>query len=259
MKFAAIALAAASLALAQPQTFEVASIKPSEVSGVVSHTQYHMSVGGDPGRIEYTNATLADLIRTAYRINSYQLSGPAWMASVKFDIVAKLPEGKTREQAPEMLQALLAERFKLAVRHEQKEENLLAMVVAKGGPKLKPTPVGAEPRFTRTMGEGGVMRMDIAKINMVALAELLGRFMDRSLVDQTNLQGDYDLSIEFSPEDLITGNKVAGVVTPGAPASDPSGSSIGASLSRLGLKLEARKVAVDLLVVDHLEKAPSGN
>ena len=81
--------------------------------------------------------SLADLIRVAYRVKPYQLSGPDWMTAERFDVLAKMPEGATREQVPEMLKALLAEPFKLAVHRESKEHAVYALVVGKGGPKLK--------------------------------------------------------------------------------------------------------------------------
>ena len=160
-----------------------------------------------------------------------------------------------------MLQSLLAQRFKLAVHRAQKEQTVLALTVAKGGPKLVETPADAPlpPRsgFTRTFGPDGSMRMDIKKMSMDGLADLLSRFMDRAIVDQTGLKSAYDLAIDFSPEDLQVGSKAAGVVSPGGDTSGPS--SISTSLQTLGLKLESRKLPIDAIVVDHLEKLPTAN
>lgn len=110
--------------------FEVASVKPA--APVTGHQQYHMTVNSSPAGIEYLNASLVDLIHTAYRVNANQVQGPEWMKSEKFDVVAKLPAGASREQAPEMLQALLAERFKLAAHRATQVLPAYALVMRKG-------------------------------------------------------------------------------------------------------------------------------
>src|SRR5438105_1093800 len=90
--------------------FEVASIKPAspQQSGMM-----RVGMNVDAGRLTYENVALRECIRAAYRVKDYQISGPDWLSSLRFDISAKLPEGATRDQVPEMLQALLADRFKL--------------------------------------------------------------------------------------------------------------------------------------------------
>ena len=93
----------------------------------------------DPGQITYSNVSLKQVLTNAYGIKSYQVSGPKWLDSERFDIVAKIAMGATKEQFQMMLQNLLAERFKLAVHHETKELPIYALVVGKGGPKLKET------------------------------------------------------------------------------------------------------------------------
>src|SRR6476620_8172887 len=120
---------ASSIASAQPAvtpTFEVASIKPAPPPG---GNNMMVRMGGDPGRIDYANVSLKDVIRLAYRVKNYQIAGPDWLESARFNIVAKLPEGSSREQIPEMLQALLAERFKLALHRETKELPVYGLVV----------------------------------------------------------------------------------------------------------------------------------
>src|ERR1017187_5176313 len=113
--------------------FEVASVKAA-----APMTGGFMRIGMrvDAGRMDYANVSLKDCIRTAYGLSDYQISGPDWLSGARFDIVAKLPEGATKDQVPEMLQALLAERFKIAVHHESKVHDTYALAVAKNGPKL---------------------------------------------------------------------------------------------------------------------------
>src|ERR1035441_9283141 len=130
---------AAGTALGQTPAFEVASVKPAaplDRSQMLSG-QMHVGMKVDAARVDIGSMSLAELIRVAYRVKAYQVSGPDWMASERFDVLAKLPEGASSGQVPEMLQALLAERFKLSVHRESKEHAVYALVVGKNGPKLK--------------------------------------------------------------------------------------------------------------------------
>jgi len=120
-------------------TFEVASVKPAEPQ---PPGQMRIRMGGgpgtpDPGQLTYTNVSLRNILMNAYAVKGYQINGPKWLDSERFDIVAKVPKGATTEQFRQMLQNLLAERFKLALHHETKELPMYALVVGKGGAKLK--------------------------------------------------------------------------------------------------------------------------
>jgi uncharacterized protein (TIGR03435 family) len=295
--------------------FEVASVKPAAPldRGQILSGQAHVGMRIDAARVDIGFMSLADLIRVAYRVKPYQVSGPDWMASERFDVLAKLPEGASREQVPEMLQALLADRFKLTVHRESKEHAVYALVVGKNGPKLKESapdadaPAGGAPtagydanpqvrisgRGENTqvsisggqfgtahmsMGPDGTMHLEAPKMTMAAFADTLSRFFDRPVVDLTELKGTYQMALDLSMEDLRNAARNFGVMAPGmgagraglgggrggagAPAdaaSDPGGLSIFAAVQELGLKLEPRKTPVDLIVIDHLEKAPTEN
>ena len=199
---------AAGAALAQTPApgpaFEVASVKPAAPldRGQMLSGQMHVGMKIDAARVDIGGMSLADLIRVAYRVKPYQVSGPDWMASERFDVLAKLPEGASREQVPEMLQALLAERFKLTVHRESKEHAVYALVVGKNGPKLKESapdadaPAGGDAPAAldvhvsgrgentqvsisggqigtahMSMGPNGIMRLEAPKMNMAALAD----------------------------------------------------------------------------------------
>jgi uncharacterized protein (TIGR03435 family) len=304
-------LLAAGLAFGQAPaaapSFEVASVKPAgplDPAAIVSgKMRLGMKVEG--ARVDIGSLSLADLIRIAYRVKPYQVSGPDWMSGERFDVRAKLPEGASQEQVPEMLQALLAERFKLTIHRQTKEQNVYALVVGKGGPKLKEAvpeveapPAPDPPPGTMvlgegkdqvrmsgnmggkgmtvssaktgpvklSMGQGGNMRMEYSKLPMAMLVEMLTRFLDRPVLDMTELKGDYQVGLEVTMEDMRGMARTAGVMLPpggGAPvtdtASDPSGGSIFTSVQQMGLKLEARKAPMDLMVVDHVEKVPTEN
>jgi uncharacterized protein (TIGR03435 family) len=96
-------------------------------------------------RAEYNYLTLKELISVAYKVKEYQITGPDWLGSQHFDIVANMPEGASKDDAPKMLQALLEERFKLKAHSETQEHPVLALVVGKGGPKMEESPGDAPP------------------------------------------------------------------------------------------------------------------
>jgi uncharacterized protein (TIGR03435 family) len=146
-----LALAAAVAPAQTKPTFEVASIKPAalDMAKLVAMTQSGEmpAIGPRVGaaRAEYTFMTLKDLIALAYKVKAFQITGPDWLASQRFDIVAKLPDGASKDDVPAMLQALLEDRFKLGLHRESKAQSVLALVVGKGGPKMKESPAAPAP------------------------------------------------------------------------------------------------------------------
>src|SRR5690348_14029874 len=121
-------------------TFEVASIKPSaEITpAMITSGKIHAGMRIDNAKVDIGYFPLMQLICKAFDVKMYQVSGPPWLlAGQKFDIVANLPEGATKEQVPQMLQALLADRFKMEYHKDTKESQVYALVVGKGGLKLK--------------------------------------------------------------------------------------------------------------------------
>jgi uncharacterized protein (TIGR03435 family) len=124
---------------AESPTFEVASIKPAPPpTGMGIRVMMRGGPGTpDPGQLTYSNVSLKNVLMNAYAVKGYQINGPKWLDSERFDIVAKIPKGATKEQFQIMLQNLLAERFKLTLHHETKELPMYALVVGKGGPKMK--------------------------------------------------------------------------------------------------------------------------
>ena len=241
---------------AAPLSFEVASVKPA-----VPGPWRESKAGVD--RIDFPNATLRSCLAFAYRLKEYQVSGPAWLGSLKYDIVAKGPEGTSHDQLPDMMQALLAERFKLELHHETKEFNVIALSVGKSGPKLKespPTPGGVEgARIGMSMTGAGLGRMEVKDGNMTALVNTLSRMLNHPVVDTTGLAGRYDFELEYSAADangMITMPPNAGGAPP--PVPEP-GASIFSSIQQLGLRLDARKLALDSIVVDRAEKVATEN
>jgi uncharacterized protein (TIGR03435 family) len=272
-----LAWSAAAQTPANPPAFEVASIRPAAPQ---TGNRVMVRMGGDPGRVDYANVSLKDVLARAYKLKRYQISGPAWMDSQRYDITAKVPEGVKADLVPEMLQALLAERFKMKVHRENKEQAVYALGVGKNGPKLKPSeqtadaPPAPGPDGARRMTRARMMfssdgRMEIRGASMAAFTESLSNLLDRQVVDETGLTGDYDIDLEISMEDLAGMRKLAmgaghppggapGAENAPAPQSGPA-PSIFTAVQQLGLKLDSRKAQVDYLVVDSAEKTPTEN
>ena len=156
-----------------------------------------------------------------------------------FDIVAKLPADAKQSQIPEMLQTLLVERFQLVAHRETREMNGLALVVDKKGPRIQPAD---PPQYAGT--SSGPTMVQGNGIAMTELANLLSNAMDRPVQDATSLAGVYNIKLPWLPDN--------------APPGDPSGlpASVYAAVEELGLRLEARKMPVEVLVVDRIERAP---
>jgi uncharacterized protein (TIGR03435 family) len=285
MKFALLPLF--SLAAFGQAQFEVASIRPSAGPGAE-----RMAVGVhiDGARIRCTSLSLKDYITSAYNLKIYQVVGPDWIGGERFDVQATLPPGATAEQVPDMLKALLADRFGMKFHRETRDFPVYGLLVAKGGLKMKesaPDPDASPEKekapsvnVSGSGGRGGVHieyghgsfftmadnKFIARKLPMGSFTEVLARFEDRPVVNMTELTGSYDFDLEFTQEDymamLIRSAISAGVTMPPEALrmlSGSSGDSLLNALARLGLKLETRKAPLEVLVIDRIEKAPTEN
>lgn len=285
----AILISLAAFAQSPPPLpeFEVASVKPSAPPGADSLA---VGIHIDGAQVRCASLSLKDYIALAYRLKTYQISGPEWLASERFDVAAKLPAGAAREQIRDMVQALLLDRFQLKAHRDTKEFPVYALVVAKGGPKMKESAQDAAAAAGQgniditagggragsgvdlgngssfVMGENG---FDAVKLTMPSFADMLARFVDRPVLDMTELKGAYGFSLRFSPEDFramrLRAAMAAGISvslppeTMRAVLDGASGDSLFAAMEPLGLKLDARKAPLDVLVIDRIEKTPSEN
>jgi uncharacterized protein (TIGR03435 family) len=237
--------------------FEVASIKPASPQPM---GRMLTGMNTDGSMLRYSNASLKDVIRMAYRVQDTQVEGPDWLSNARFDIQAKLPDGSTRDQVPEMLQTLLADRFKLALQSDIKERRIYALVVGKGGPKLKAADsandVAPRAGVAMTMGSEGV-HVTTPAATLTALAETISRFSDRPVVDMTGIPGRYDFDLVFSPDTLgaLPASRSGGA----SEALGTSSTSIYESVRDYGLKLEPRKAPMNVLRIDHIERTPTEN
>jgi len=201
------------------------------------------------GKLIFANASLSDLLKFAYNITSdSQLSGPDWIKSkdVRFDVVALAPADTPREQLALMLQTLLTERLKLVVHHEQKELRFLALVEGKGGPKLHEAKAQPAPDTTFNVA-GRIVRN---QISLPQLALLISRFERQTVMDMTGLKGFYEVKLEWTSDDTRVREATDSPLAP---------SIYTAVQEQLGLKLEARRGPVEVLVVDSAEKVPGEN
>ncbi len=266
-----------------PQSFEVASIKPSAEDG--RRVMFGISPGG---RFNASGVSVKMLIQQAFDIRDFQITGgPGWLSSERYDIVAKAETSLTRENLKVMLQSLLAERFNFKFHRETRELPIYALVVGRSGPKLHksetqtdlpeegaaqkdPPPGGqggsplADVRAVRGPGGKGAMirlgrgQLGAQMAGIKDLAMLLAQQIGRPGVDRTGLEGKYDFNLEWTPDESL---RAAGPLGDGpprdaAPVGDSSGPSIFTALQeQLGLKLESEKGPVEILVIDHIEKA----
>jgi uncharacterized protein (TIGR03435 family) len=244
------AFAQASLTQAgAPMEFEVATVKTSPPPPEIDRININLGNFRN-GKLTFGNASLSDCLKYAYGVVSdAQLAGPDWIKSksVRFDIVAQAPPDTPRPQLELMLQRLLADRLKVALHHEQRELPYVALVVGKGGPKMR------EVQPDRAGPQNGAFRGRIAgnQVSMQLLATLLSRSERETVIDLTGLKGVFEMKLEWTPDDGRP------VVINGVAIDAPS--LFTAVQEQLGLKLESRKGPLDVLVVDHAEMAPAEN
>ncbi len=221
-----------------PPVFEVASIKPAppQAPGRVS-----TRMSANRGRLNYTNVSLRDVIGQAYHLQHGQISGPSWLDTERFDIAGKIPAGAGMDQIPQMLQSLLADRFKLKSHSETKEQPVYALVAGKNGPRLQK----AESSSGLGGGSGRGRAHVSGKFSMPRFADYLSDRLGRPVLDQTKLDGAYAITLDWVPD---------------SSEESAAGPSIFTALQQqLGLKLVATKGATTVLVIDHVEKAPTEN
>jgi uncharacterized protein (TIGR03435 family) len=300
---------------ASPLAFEVATIKPADpiTPAMLQAGKMHVGLAVDQARVDIGFVSLFDMVAMAYKVKSYQIQGPDTLRAQRFDVLAKMPPGATKDDVPAMLQKLLADRFKLQIHRETKEHAVWGLVVAKGGIKMKPA-VADEPvaeGHTGPPGEGGAVmgqgdnavrvKVDadgrggvaqtakngkikttmnpdnslhyaVDKMDMPGLCDTFSAFLDKPVVDMTELKGQYQVAFDLSMADLMAvarkngaGALLGGGGAPDASksaaesASEPGGSTILSAVGPLGLKLEPRKAPLENIVIDHAEKMPTEN
>ncbi len=252
------------------QSFEVASVKPAIPLGPMGMQADQKGGPGtsDPGIFICQNCTLYWVLADAYKIHSYDFSGPDWLQSARFDFSAKIPAGTTKEDFQKMIANLLTERFKMALHRETRQLEVYEMTVAKGKPKFKEATPKEASNGSVSSGplkrdaEGfpilkpgtsmaivpGHARLQSEDQTMVWFAEMLSNQLQSPIHDATGLTAKYDFVFSWSWEENAPG------------AREAAAADIVSQLpAQLGLKLERKKGPVEVLVLDHMEKTPTAN
>ena len=254
--------------------FEVASVKPNNSAG--RNVRLQIQPGG---RFTATNVSLREIIRAAYQVQPFQIvGGPGWMNSDRFDIVAKAesdfpqtPPGGPPGPLQLMLRSLLAERFNLTARTESRDMPIYELVLAREdgrlGEGLQPSAVdcaggrqgpgrgaappapGERPNCGMRIGPGV---LSAGGMPLSQFANGLAPMVERVVIDRTGLSGNFDLDLEWTPDQQLAQGPFGG---PDLPPVDPNGPSIFTAVQeQLGLKLESGRGPVDVLVIDSVEQ-----
>jgi uncharacterized protein (TIGR03435 family) len=294
-----------------PLAFEVASVHqspPPDMRVLIANLNHGIkpeSTQIEGSRAVFTFMSLKRLISYAYGVQPYQITGPDWLPTDRFDITATLPAGATKDDVPRMMQSLLRDRFHLEARHATLDDQpVIALETAKTGLKLKPATAAPQPLdlsqplkpgqsivesptgsvlLTRNpdgstaynMGERGdslfvfdtasmTMHMTSNAITMKGVAvmiNVLGSGQGREVVDQTQLPGSYQVSLEFALADLLGGLHDDGIDLPPSPGYDDpdNGATLAGSLNHLGIHMEKTRASVTRFVVDKIDQTPTEN
>ena len=232
----AVCLLAASAVQAQDsRAFDVASIKPNNSGSLIANGARVRN-----GRFTAENVSLLSLLRSAYGVQEFQIQGqPGWADVDRFDIIATLPTGSAESDWPAMLQRLLAERFRLAIRREMRETDVLALVVARGGLKVMPVDPSSCTPPNRCGFSASPTQITARGQSMDQLATRLSRSIGQTVVDRTGVSGIFDYKLEWVQDDQFR-----------APGASASPAIFTALTDQLGLRLQSARAPVEMIVVD---------
>jgi uncharacterized protein (TIGR03435 family) len=247
------ALPAFSQEQIRPSAFEVADVKVNK-SG-----EARMAVDFLPGgKLSMRNVPMKVMVMMAYHVRPEAVTGgPGWIESDRFDVVAKASQATTPAELRRMLQTLLAERFNLALHMDQKIMPAYAMVLGRNGSKMQPADAALLTDQRCSPGEGAVGQKHVTcrHITMAVLAdtlqEIAARDIDIPVVDQTGLPGAFNFKLDWTPA-------ARAGETP--TADEPAGPTLFEAVeAQLGLRLENRKLPLPVMVIDRVERVPTGN
>jgi uncharacterized protein (TIGR03435 family) len=222
------------------QSFDVAAIKLNPPGIFGGRVQF---LAG--GRFAAENVALNFLVEQAYGVRNYQvLGGPSWINEQHYDIQAS-SDSATEAQMRRMLQGLLADRFQLKIRRETRELPIYALVVAKNGPKIKPLKPGEGKRGGIGWDRDGLFAY---QSTMEQIGHALENQLGRPVIDKTGLPGLYELRVQYDERRLTE-----------ATADSERPSIFTAFQDQLGLRLEAQRGAIEVLVIESAQRTPTGN
>ncbi len=238
----------AAAALAQsappPPAFDVASIRPGppEVRGKAVLGE---NIKATPGTLNIRGVSLKTCIAWAYHVFQYQVDGPAWIDSRTYDVMAKAGGPAAEPELRLMLQTLLADRFHLAVHRETREMRAMVLTVGKSGPKFHESKTDGDSSL---QPDPKTMALSAQRVSIAQIIDPLARVFQVPILDMTGLAGRYDVTLN-----------VARYVPQNGETADPFSIIETGLQEELGLKLESKKMPVELLIVDHAEKEPVEN
>jgi len=256
---------------APPPAFEVASFKLVDPKSTTSAGRVIIGRGAtqvrDPGRISYERISLRSLVTLAYEVMPYQLLGPDWWGSAFYKLEAVIPPHTPDGRVPVMMQALLEERLHLKVHRERKDMPVYAVVVASKGLRLHKAQTDPSTELDsagrpKPLSMTSATRTEKRISGTLSIPVLLGKLtadLDRPMVDMTGLDGKYEIDLAW---EFVLAQPISIAEPDGGDvrAEPPGPSSLFSAMEKqLGLKVEARKAPVEVLVVDHVERVPTEN
>ena len=249
MRVAFVLIGLSCLAAAQSRlSFEVVSIKPAPqpTPETIRSGTSRIGFNVDGVLVRISGYSPISLLTAAFRVQPFQVEAPDFARGEYFEIQATLPAGATRDQVPEMLQSMLAERFKLAYHRETREYQMTVLTVGKSGMKLQRLPDGAHvPSKSEHLHDGSTRTTQTGTV--ASLFPVMNSFGGLHMVDETGLDGIYTWVRNLPPP------------SPEMSFQEATQDSFKAMIEAAGLKLETRKVPKETIVVDHLEKTPTEN
>lgn len=253
MRWVLVVPAVCSCGLAAQQTpslpsFDVASIKPSQILREGGRGGRRERIEAPPGSLIMGSVRFSTLVRWAYDVLDYQVTGPGWINDERYDLSAKAADPVAEPELRKMLQSLLAERFRLTIHRQTREMNAYVIVIGKNGPKMQPSQTQGES----SIRPNGVMGVVAERADLREMLSMLSQALQAPVIDQTGLKGRYDFKVDMSP--YITPEMLSAKGPP-----DIAGIAIIALQEQLGLKMESKKVPVEMIIVDRAEKTPVEN
>jgi uncharacterized protein (TIGR03435 family) len=262
MRLSALLVFLAASALAQnapAPAFDVASVKINKEYVPTEVSTWKRQVEIRPGTFTMRNVSMIELLKFAYHVQRYQIAGPEWfdvrrpgwsrLDAARYDVLAKASGPASEDEMRPMLQALLADRFHLTLHRETRTLPVLALVEAKGVHKMRPSKADHAEEGKQDPQRGNIAR----GVSMPEIASELSdtRDLDAAVIDATGLKGRFDFEINI--------RKYFPQLKPGDPPPDVLSIVAEALQQEIGLKLEPRKMPIEVLVIDHIDKSPAEN
>ena len=247
------ALLRGSIVAGDGLAFDEASVR--RIADSISPPPYSQRYS--PGRIHFGSTTLMQLIAPSFAMKPYQIIGPGWLTSLRYDIDAVMPVGTSKDQLQMMIQQLLINRFGLKVHRTNKSLRVLDLTAGRVPVKLHPNRTGGGPSVWRT--ENG--RFIATDVPLVLFSDILTQLLNEPVIDSTGISGSFDIDLAWVPQpsDLNSPGVDSTTSDSSLLTKVPAGSLSAAVREEMGLELKARRAPVQVLVVDRVEKTPTEN